>query len=259
MDLADEPQASSLDLFTFLSQEAEKTMRRSADLSLSHRLPPCCKKRRRRVTSRFSAGKEEIPMSAAATAAVVFPMPSSATALSPRLAVDPPMLSSLAAAQGSVAMPDELEERLRFYVRQIKSFRRTSLLHPSPELKEKISEMEENYRSAARQFYCWPPPSSCLQKGATAQPRPCLQGHLGSSHRGSGQCLGSVLVDEPRYEGFEDEPLLLLLPPGFARRLFRLRGFARHCFCEPPGLHRQRPRLLVNRCRPLKTHVSAGL
>ncbi|KAK5609353.1 hypothetical protein CRENBAI_011332 [Crenichthys baileyi] len=34
MDLADEPQASPMDLFTFLSQEAEKTLRRFAGLSV---------------------------------------------------------------------------------------------------------------------------------------------------------------------------------------------------------------------------------
>ncbi|KAK5600390.1 hypothetical protein CRENBAI_025274 [Crenichthys baileyi] len=34
MDLADEHQASSMDLFTFLSREAEKTLRRSAELSV---------------------------------------------------------------------------------------------------------------------------------------------------------------------------------------------------------------------------------
>ncbi|KAK5610763.1 hypothetical protein CRENBAI_026871 [Crenichthys baileyi] len=34
MDLADEHQASSMDLFTFLSREAEKTLRRSAGLSV---------------------------------------------------------------------------------------------------------------------------------------------------------------------------------------------------------------------------------
>ncbi|KAK5600775.1 hypothetical protein CRENBAI_010318 [Crenichthys baileyi] len=34
MDLADEHQASSMDLFTFLSREAEKTLRRNAGLSV---------------------------------------------------------------------------------------------------------------------------------------------------------------------------------------------------------------------------------
>ncbi|MED6250382.1 hypothetical protein ATANTOWER_032171 [Ataeniobius toweri] len=34
MDLADEHQASSMDLFTFLSREAEKSLRRSAGLSV---------------------------------------------------------------------------------------------------------------------------------------------------------------------------------------------------------------------------------
>ncbi|MEQ2283853.1 hypothetical protein AMECASPLE_015813, partial [Ameca splendens] len=74
-------------------------------------------------------------------AAAVFPKLSSATTPSPRLSVNPAMPSSLVPAQDSVAMPDELEERLRFFARQIMSFRRTSLLHPSPELKEKIREI----------------------------------------------------------------------------------------------------------------------
>ncbi|KAK5621007.1 hypothetical protein CRENBAI_015407 [Crenichthys baileyi] len=66
---------------------------------------------------------------------------------------------------------------LRFYARQIKSFRRTSLLYSSPELMEKIRQMEEDNQTAIRQFYCCPPPSSpSLQSGAAAaQPMPCFQ------------------------------------------------------------------------------------
>ncbi|KAK5617650.1 hypothetical protein CRENBAI_002269 [Crenichthys baileyi] len=98
------------------------------------------KKRRHGAPSCFSAGEEECPMAAAVTsgalvslpadvrAAASNPVSSSATALSPRLAPAPPMPSSLAPVRCSVATPDELEERLRFFARQIKSFRRTSLL-----------------------------------------------------------------------------------------------------------------------------------
>ncbi|KAK5602247.1 hypothetical protein CRENBAI_014753 [Crenichthys baileyi] len=56
------------------------------------------------------------------------PAPSSATAKFPSLAVVPPMPSS---AQCSEATPEDLEERLRFFARQIKSFRRTSLMYSS--------------------------------------------------------------------------------------------------------------------------------
>ncbi|MEQ2223625.1 hypothetical protein ILYODFUR_038489 [Ilyodon furcidens] len=102
---------------------------------------------------------------------------SSATGPSPRRAAALPMPSSLAPAQVSAATPDELEERLRFFARKIKNFRRISLLHHSPELKAKVREMEEDYEAAVRQFYCWPPPSSSglLSSAATEQPTPGLQ------------------------------------------------------------------------------------
>ncbi|KAK5601986.1 hypothetical protein CRENBAI_018173 [Crenichthys baileyi] len=90
-----------------------------------------CKKRRRGVTSCCSAGEEVGPMPADMRAAASIPASSSATAPSAAL----PIPSSLTPAQVSVATPDELEEWLRFFARQIKSFRRVSLLHHSPELK----------------------------------------------------------------------------------------------------------------------------
>ncbi|KAK5624098.1 hypothetical protein CRENBAI_015014 [Crenichthys baileyi] len=80
------------------------------------------------------------------------------------------------------ACPDELEERLRFFARQIKSFRRTSLVNSSPEFREKIRQMEEDYETEIRQFYCRLPPSS---------PRALLQ----SSPR---QVFRALLQSSPR-------------------------------------------------------------
>ncbi|KAK5623622.1 hypothetical protein CRENBAI_010472 [Crenichthys baileyi] len=121
MDLADEHQASSMDLFTFLSWEAEKTLRRSAGLSVSQsasdgsRLAiPCLgtgplrrrslpvplaahsgpavkpspssrRKKRRRGAPSCSAGEEVVSLPADVRAAGSKPTSSSATALSPRL------------------------------------------------------------------------------------------------------------------------------------------------------------------------------
>ncbi|MED6244221.1 hypothetical protein ATANTOWER_032588 [Ataeniobius toweri] len=149
-------------------------------------------KRRRGAPSCGSAGEEVVSLPSDVRAATSKPASSSATALSPRLAAAPPMPSSLAPARCSEATPDELEQRLRFYACQIKSFRKTILLYSSPELMEKIKQMEEDYETAVRQFYCRPPsptPShmssaaaqsmSGLQNGATAtaeQPTPGLQG-----------------------------------------------------------------------------------
>ncbi|KAK5608194.1 hypothetical protein CRENBAI_002723 [Crenichthys baileyi] len=100
----------------------------------------------------------------------------SLVALSHRLAAAPPMPSSLAPARCSEATPDELEEWLRFFARQIKSFRRTSLLYSSSELRERIQQMEEDYETAVSKFYCrQPPSSSALQSGAAAQSKPGLQ------------------------------------------------------------------------------------
>ncbi|MEQ2300057.1 hypothetical protein AMECASPLE_021439 [Ameca splendens] len=120
-----------------------------------------------------SAAEEVVSLSADVRAAASKPASSSATALSARLAAAPPMPSSLAPAHGTECSPDELEERLRFYARQIKSFRRTSFMYSSPELMERIRQMERDYETAVRQFYCRPPPSTPgLQGAAAEQPTP---------------------------------------------------------------------------------------
>ncbi|MED6242226.1 hypothetical protein ATANTOWER_001833 [Ataeniobius toweri] len=134
------------------------------------------KKRRRRAPSCGSAGKEVVSLPADMRAAASKPASSSATAMSARLAAPPPMPSSLAPVRCSGTTPDELEERLRFYARQIKSFRRTSLLYSSPELMEKIKQMERDYKTAVRQFNCRPtsaPPS--FQRAAAEQSTSGLQ------------------------------------------------------------------------------------
>ncbi|KAK5610092.1 hypothetical protein CRENBAI_011967, partial [Crenichthys baileyi] len=209
----------AVDLFTFLSREAEKTLRRSAGLSvpqsahdgsrlaipcpgtgpLRRHSPPAPlavhsgpavtspssrRKKRRRGAPSYSAGEEVISLPADLKAAASKPasspatalsprlaaasMPASspatalsprlaaasmsasspATALSPRLTAAPPMPSSLAPARCSEATPDELEQRLRFFARQIRGFRKTSLLYFSPELMERIRQMEEDYGTA---------------------------------------------------------------------------------------------------------------
>ncbi|MEQ2313200.1 hypothetical protein AMECASPLE_039201 [Ameca splendens] len=155
MDLADQHQASSMDLLTFLSREAEKSLRRSAGLSvpqsayggsrlaipcpgtgpLRRRSPPAPlaahfgpavkpspssrRKRRRRGAPFCGSAAEEVVSQPAERAAASKPASSPATALSARLAAAPPMPSSLAPARCSEATPDELEQRLRFYARQI--------------------------------------------------------------------------------------------------------------------------------------------
>ncbi|KAK5623178.1 hypothetical protein CRENBAI_018197 [Crenichthys baileyi] len=116
------------------------------------------KKRRLGAPSRCSAGEEVGPMPADMKAAPL------------------PKPSSHSPVQDFVVTPDELEECLSFFAHQIKSFRRASLLYPSPELIEKIRQMEEDYRTAVRQFYCRPPPSfPGLQSAAAEQPTPRLQ------------------------------------------------------------------------------------
>ncbi|MEQ2315798.1 hypothetical protein AMECASPLE_026036 [Ameca splendens] len=92
------------------------------------------KRRRAGVPSRL-ASEEVVSLSADVRSAGSKPASSCATALSPRLAAAPPMPSSLAPT------PDELEHRLTFFAQQIKSFRRTSLMYPSPELMERIRQM----------------------------------------------------------------------------------------------------------------------
>ncbi|KAK5613442.1 hypothetical protein CRENBAI_021631 [Crenichthys baileyi] len=214
----------AVDLFAFLSREAERTLRRSAGLSVPQSAydgsglaipcpgtgpfrrrsmpaplaahsgpavkpsPSSRRKKRRRGALSCSAGEEGVCLPADVRAAASKPASLPATALSPRLAAAPPMPSSLPPARCSEATPDELEERLRFFARQIKTFRRTSLMYSSPELMERIRQMEGDYETAVRQFYCRPPsptPSqksaaaaqstSDLQRAAAAQPMSCLQ------------------------------------------------------------------------------------
>ncbi|KAK5624167.1 hypothetical protein CRENBAI_002473 [Crenichthys baileyi] len=123
-------------------------------------------RRRAGVNSR-SAGEEVVSLPAdVRTAATMFP----------RLAAAPPMPTP---ARGSEETPEELEERLRFLARQIKTFRETSLMYSSLELMERIGQMERDYETAVRQFYCRPPSTAGLQGAAAAaaeQSTPGLQG-----------------------------------------------------------------------------------
>ncbi|KAK5603508.1 hypothetical protein CRENBAI_005997 [Crenichthys baileyi] len=162
MDLADEHQASSMDLFTSLSREAERTLCRSAGLSVpqsaydgSRLAIPCP------GTGPLRRRSPPAPL-AAHSGPAVKPSPSSPQetstqstflfgwrgALSPRLAAPPPMPSSLAPAHCTGTTPDEIEERLRFYAYQIKSLRTTSLMYSSPELMERIRQIERDYETA---------------------------------------------------------------------------------------------------------------
>ncbi|MEQ2250326.1 hypothetical protein ILYODFUR_038855, partial [Ilyodon furcidens] len=87
------------------------------------------------------------------------------------------MPSALAPARCSEATPVKLEQRLRFYARQIKSFRKTSLMYSSPELMERIRQIEMDYETAVRLFYCRPPsPTPSHMSAAAEQPTPGLQG-----------------------------------------------------------------------------------
>ncbi|KAK5617390.1 hypothetical protein CRENBAI_006629 [Crenichthys baileyi] len=103
------------------------------------------KKRRRGAPSCVSASEESLtaaavmpgvgtPLLAGGRAAASKPASLPATAPSPRLAAPPPTPASLAPALCSEATPDELEKQLRFFARQITTFRRTSLMYSSPEL-----------------------------------------------------------------------------------------------------------------------------
>ncbi|KAK5608067.1 hypothetical protein CRENBAI_005147 [Crenichthys baileyi] len=141
----------AVDLFTFLSREAERTLRRSAGLSVPQSAydgsglaipcpgtgplrrrslpaplaahsgpavkpsPSSRRKKRRRGAPSCSAGEEVVCLPADVRAAASKPASLPATALSPRLAASPPMPSSLPPARCSEATPDELEERLRFF------------------------------------------------------------------------------------------------------------------------------------------------
>ncbi|KAK5617556.1 hypothetical protein CRENBAI_003946 [Crenichthys baileyi] len=119
--------------------EREAVLRRSPPSPLAAHSGPAVKaspssrhkKRRCGAPSCGSAGEEVFSLPADVRSAASKPASLSATALSAKLAAPPPMPSSLAPARCSEATPDELEKGLRFYARQIKSFRMTSLMYSS--------------------------------------------------------------------------------------------------------------------------------
>ncbi|KAK5616714.1 hypothetical protein CRENBAI_025916 [Crenichthys baileyi] len=114
--------------------EREAVQRRSPPAPLAAHSGPAVKssppsrrkKRRRGAPSCVSAGEESLtaaavmpgvgtPLLAGGRAAASKPASSPATPQSPRLAAPPPMPSSLTPARCSEAIPEELEERLRFF------------------------------------------------------------------------------------------------------------------------------------------------
>ncbi|MED6269454.1 hypothetical protein CHARACLAT_033288 [Characodon lateralis] len=124
------------------------------------------KRRRRGAPSCGSAAEEVISLPADVRASASKPASSSATVLSARLAAAPPKPSSLAPARCSEATPDELQQRLRFFARHIKSLRKTSFMYSSPELMERIRQVERDYETAVRLVYCRPPLSTPGLQGA---------------------------------------------------------------------------------------------
>ncbi|MEQ2221934.1 hypothetical protein ILYODFUR_020744 [Ilyodon furcidens] len=173
------------------------------------------KKGRRGAPACVSASKEESPTAAVATPGVITPKlaaaskpaSSSATAQFPRLSAAPPMPSSLAPARCSEATPDELEQRLRFYARQIKSFRTTSIMYSSPELMERIRQMARNEvggsKTALLQSHN---PSPGLQSSAVAwQPTPGLQGAADTEQPTPG-LQGAAATEQPRSGPQPDTP-----------------------------------------------------
>ncbi|KAK5611590.1 hypothetical protein CRENBAI_014681 [Crenichthys baileyi] len=199
----------AVDLFTFLSREAEKTPRRSAGLSVPQsafdgsRLEIPCPGTgplRRRSACSPACSQQVVSLPADVRAAASKPASSPATAPSPRLAAAPPMPSSLTPARCSEATPDELEERLRFFARQIKTFRKTSLMYSSPELMERIRQMEGDYETAVRQFYCRPPSTPGLQVAAAAaeQSTPGLQGAAAAAGQSTPGLQGAAAAAEGR-------------------------------------------------------------
>ncbi|KAK5602708.1 hypothetical protein CRENBAI_003687 [Crenichthys baileyi] len=232
----------AVDLFTFLSREAEKTLRRSAGLSVpqsayygSRLASPCpgtgplrrCslpaplgahsgpavkpspssrRKKPRRGAPSCSAGEEVVSLPADVRSAASKPASSPATAPSPRLAAPPPMPSSFTLARCSEATPEELEEQLRFFARQIKTFRKTSLMYSSPELMERIRQMEEDYGTAVRQFYCCPHPSTPGLEGAAAaaeQSTPGLQGAAAAAEQSTPGLQGAAAAAEQSTPGHQ--------------------------------------------------------
>ncbi|KAK5614011.1 hypothetical protein CRENBAI_012719 [Crenichthys baileyi] len=121
------------------------------------------------ISPRLAAASK--PASSSATAlsprlpAASIPGSSSATTKFPRLTAAPPIQSSV---RWSEATPEELEERLRFFARQIKRFKKTSFLCFSPEQMQRIKQMEEDYETAVRLFYCCPPSPTPSHKSSAA-------------------------------------------------------------------------------------------
>ncbi|KAK5622940.1 hypothetical protein CRENBAI_022107 [Crenichthys baileyi] len=111
----------------------------------------------------------------------------------------------LSSARCSDATPEELEERLRFFARQIKSFRRTCLMYSSPELMERIWQMERDYETAVRQFYCGPPSTPVLQGAAAAaeQPTPGLQGAAAAAEQPTPGLQGAAAAAEQPTPGLQ--------------------------------------------------------
>ncbi|KAK5608767.1 hypothetical protein CRENBAI_020505 [Crenichthys baileyi] len=119
------------------------------------------------------------------------------------------------------ATPEELEEGLRFFARQIKSFRKTSFLYFSPEQMQRIKQMEEDYETAIRLFYCRPPsPTPSHMSAAAEQPTSGLQSAAASSPRHVSRAL-LLLLSSPRHVS---RALLLLLssPRHVSRELLQL-------------------------------------
>ncbi|KAK5615559.1 hypothetical protein CRENBAI_025504 [Crenichthys baileyi] len=242
MDLADEHQANSMDIFAFLSREAERMLRRSAGLSVPQSVfcgsrlaipcpgtgplrrrstPPLHSAARPTSSSRHKKRWRGAPScgSAGELAAASIPTSSSATAKFPRLAAAPPMPSS---ARCSEATPEELEERLRFFARQIKSSRKTSLLYFSSEQMQRIKQMEENYE---RLFYCRPPsPTPSHMLLLLSSPRHVSRELLQLSPR---HVSGELLKLSPRHVSRE---LLQLSPHHVSKLLLLLQNSPRQVY-----------------------------
>ncbi|KAK5619563.1 hypothetical protein CRENBAI_013049 [Crenichthys baileyi] len=173
---------------TFLSREAEKTLRLSAGLSVLQSaydgsskadiFLPLQETPARSTFLLFSqrGGGSHGHVMAAAN----IPASSSATVLSARLAAPLPKLSSHC----------------------------LHTLQPKI-LWEKVRQMEDDYKTAVRQFYCRPPPSSLgLQSGAPAQPTPGLQSSAAAEQPTPGlqnaaavqpkSCLQSAAIVQPK-------------------------------------------------------------
>ncbi|KAK5624099.1 hypothetical protein CRENBAI_015015 [Crenichthys baileyi] len=166
------------------------------------------KKRRCGAPACVSASKEESPTAASGAvvslptdvrAAASRPASSSATALSPRFAAALPMLSSLAPAHSTESPSEELEERLRFYARQIKSFRTTGFMYSSPELMERIRQMERDYETAQ--------PTAGLQSAAAEQPTSGLQSVVAEQPTSGLQSAAAEQpTSEPQPDSRPDKP-----------------------------------------------------